>query len=248
MEIEEIIMPPLEEAPVEEPPVPEAEEPAPVEEAPQEQPQEEENAPSPLIEAIHLLASASDEDIAALPEEAKKEYGAFVSKQINAGILADLSWLKRAMQTLANGLQKSAEDSEEFRVLSKTTLQKNVQILEEQVKFNQFNKILKAISNLYCTYAFLLDAEGIDPKTMSNIEGIFEELEALLEDYGAVKVSAKVGDDFDPIASKIAKRIPTDDPALDKKVAAVRSPGFRKDKLILTPLRADMYVYEPKAE
>lgn len=89
----------------------------------------------------------------------------------------------------------------------------------------------------------MLDAPIDEVKTKSNIEGILEEIESFLLDYNVEKIEASIEDDFDPLCFKISKRIETNDLSLDKKVAAIKQPGWKKDRLVLVPLRADMYVY-----
>ena len=253
-ELEEAEIPALEEEkePIEEeqPPLEEKKEEEPLDEekAPEEEEEkEEEPKPSPLEEAIKLVLSASEEDLATLSEETKKAYDEWAAKRINEGVAAELKWLKAATTSLANALKKNLDENEEFRILSKNTLQKNVQLLEDEVKFNQYNKILKSLATIYSTYCFVLETEIEDRKLRSNIEGIFEEMEILLEDYGVEKVVAKEGDAFDPVSSKVAKRIPTSDPALNNTVACFKQPGFKKGKVVLSYLRADMYVYEEPA-
>ena len=213
------------------------------------EPEMEEEASSPLVDALALVLNASEEELAALPEESRKAYEDWVAARINADTVNRLEWVKKAVFALRDSLIKTQEETDEFRILAKNTLQKNVQLLEDQVKFNQYNKILKELATIYSTYCFMLNDTEMDPKLYSNIEGIFEELQVLLEDYGVEKVTAKEGDDFDPLTSKISKRIPTDNPELDKKVAAYKAPGFKKGKVILSYLKADMYVYqEPSAQ
>ena len=243
---------PVEEEPQAEP-APEAEqEPLPEgepEEEPEGEPEAEVEAPSPLADALALVLNASEEELAALPEESKKAYEDWVASRLNLDTVNRLEWVKKAVFALRDSLIKTQEETDEFRVLAKNTLQKNVQLLEDQVKFNQYNKILKELATIYSSYCFMLNETDIDPRLYSNIEGIFEELQVLLEDYGVEKVTAKEGDDFDPLTSKISKRIPTDNPELDKKVAAYKAPGFKKGKVILSYLKADMYVYqEPSAQ
>lgn len=228
-----------------------AEEQAPVEEEPkpEEAPQEENEELNLLEQSISIVLSATPEQIEALPQNYRDALQDFFRKKVDEEVARSLSWQKAAIERLYEILRKNLDENEEFRVLSKTTLQKNVQVLEDQVKFNQYNKILKSLCTIYSTYAFILDTEISDPKLRSNIEGLFEELDIVLEEYGVEKVTAKVGDEFDPVISKIAKRIPTSDPNLDKKVAAFKAPGFRKGKVIFSYIRADMYVYEaPSAE
>ena len=230
-----------EEKPLEEPKPEEAqEEPAPEEEKPVE-----EVKPSPLEEALDLLMKATPEEIDALPPEKKEAYQKWMAERIPEGVAAELDWLKKAMLSFSKVLEKTLNENEDFRVLSKQVLQKNVQILEDQVKFNQFNKILKPLASICSTYNFLLDLPIEDRKLKSNIEGILEEIEAILEEYGVARIEAKEGDPFDPLSGKISTRIPTDNPDLDKKVALFRTPGFKKDRVVLVPMRADIYEYKP---
>lgn len=240
---------PIAETPAEEVPVIEApvEEPKP-EEVPETPVEEEARAvASPLEEAIGLLAKATPEELDALGDEAKATLAGFLSANVPTVLASRLDWTKNALTSLHGILKKVLEENEEFRVTSKTTLQKNVAILEEQVKGTSLNKLLKTVAGFYSTYCFMIDAPIDENKTRSNIEGIFEELEGFLCDYDCELVRAKVGDDFDPIVAKIAKRIPTSDASLDKKIAAVRSPGWKKGRIVLVPMRADMYEYHPEA-
>ena len=239
----------------EEAPVEEVKEEKPQEEEPQAETQEEEKpveeAPveeiNPLKEAIKLVANASKEEIDVLDDEAKELLAKLQSEQDLRNIESRLSFISKAIDAFQSTIVKSLDENEEFRTLSKLTLQKNVSLLEDQVKMNQFNRILRPLSSLYSNYEFMLDAPIDEKKTRSNIEGILEELEALLDEYGAEKVTAKVGDEFNPLLFKIAKKVETNDPNLDKKVAAVKACGWKKDRIVFVPLRADMYVYVEQA-
>ncbi len=232
-----------------EPEKPLVEEEKPVEEEEEKQEEEKQAEPNPLIDALHLVMNASEEDIANLPEEEAEAFRVWAAKNVDQAISTDLKWVKNAITTLSNVMKKNLDENEEFRVLAKNTLQKNVAILEDQAKYNLFNKMFKNICQIYSTYCFILNSEIADPKLRSNIEGIFEELDMFFEDYEVEKVTAKVGDEFDPTVAKIAVRVPTDDPALDKKIALMKAPGFKKGKVVLTYMRADIYIYqEPTAQ
>lgn len=198
---------------------------------------------NPLKEAIKLLANATKEDIDALDEESKTLLENLSHKEDLMEIDNKLEFIKNAIDAFQKTIVRSLDDNEEFRTLSKNTLQKNVGLLEEQLKFTQFNKLLRPLSALYSNYEFMLDAPIDEKKTRSNIEGILEEIEYLLEEYGAEKLTAKIGDDFNPLLFKIAKKVETNDINLDKKVAAVKCCGWKKDRIVFVPLRADMYVY-----
>lgn len=216
------------------------------EETPKAEPakEEEPKEKTELEKAIELLSSTEEKELDALDEEHQKLLSDFLTKRENEEVISRLNWLKNATNKLYQVLEKNLDENEEFRVTSKTTLQKNVQILEDQVKLNQFNKILKPLAQLYSNYAFMLTSPIDGEKTRSNIEGILEEIEVLLSDYNVEKIEANVNDPFNPVDYKVAKRIVTNDPSLDKKVAAVIKPGFKKDRIVLVPLRADMYVYK----
>ena len=209
---------------------------------------EEQKEENPLKEAIMLLANASKEDIESLDDEAKEALAKLQSEQDLRNIEAKLSFISKAIDAFQNTIVRSLDDNEEFRTLSKFTLQKNVTLLEDQVKLNQFNRILRPLSALYSNYEFMLDAPIDEKKTRSNIEGILEEVEALLEEYGAEKIEAKVGEPFNPLLYKIAKKVETNDQNLDKTVAAVKSCGWKKDRIVFVPARADMYVYTEQQE
>ena len=214
-----------------------------VEEQKEEPTPVEEVKANPLADAIKVLSEASKEDLEALDEESKQLLAKLQSEQDLRYIESRLSFISKAIDAFQSTIVKSLDDNEEFRTLSKLTLQKNVGLLEDQVKLNQFNRILRPLSALYSNYEFMLDAPIDEKKTRSNIEGILEEIEVLLEEYGAEKITAKVGEVFDPLRFKIAKRIETNDQTLDKTVAGVKSCGWKKDRIVFVPLRADMYVY-----
>lgn len=198
---------------------------------------------SDLENAVNVLLNASKDDFNNLNKEVIEKLKTNFTQLLYENVLNNFEKLNDEIRQTNNLVKKCIADNEEFKVTSKTTLQNNVQILEAQVKENQFNKILKPIAFLYSNYAFMLDAPIDEVKTRSNIEGILEEIESFLLDYNVEKIEASIGDDFDPLCFKISKRIETNDLSLDKKVAAIKQPGWKKDRLVLVPLRADMYVY-----
>lgn len=208
-----------------------------------EVPNEEKKQEISLTDAIDVIFLADEKELGNLNEEYKKKLETIKKSNITDNLEEKVNWTVRALNNINASLLKTLEENEEFRVTSKVTLQKNVQLLEEQVKGNQFNKLLRPIAQLYSNYEFMLSAPIDEEKTRSNIEGILEEIESFLMDYGIEKIEANVGDDFDPLNFKISKKIETDDINLDKKVANVKQPGWKKERFVLVPLRADMYVY-----
>lgn len=235
----------LQEEVEEEAPVEEVEEEAPAEEK-EEELQEANN--DHIKNAIDVLFEAGTDELHNLDDKTLEKLRFLLKSFALDEIVDKVNYTIKSLTNINTLLQKNVDDNEEFRVTSKVTLQKNVQLLEEQVKGTQFNKLLKPIAQLYSNYVFMLDAPIDEQKTRSNIEGILEEIEYFLDDYGVSKIEAKVGDDFDPLNFKISKRIETSDPSLDKKVAAVKQPGWKKERFVLVPLRADMYVYNPDLE
>lgn len=216
----------------------------------EEQLEEENNQENNLKikNAIDVLFDANLDDLHNLDESTKNKL-VFLLKSFSLDEVTDqINWTVKTLLGINNLLQKTVDDNEEFRTTSKVTLQKNVQLLEDQVKGTQFNKLLKPIAQLYSNYVFMLDAPIDERKTLSNIEGILEEIECFLDDFGVTKIEAKIGDDFDPLNFKISKKIETNDISLDKKVACVKQPGWKKERFVLVPLRADMYVYNENIE
>lgn len=193
--------------------------------------------------AIEVLSNVSLDEIKELDDECFEKFKVVLKRIFVDEVIEKINSSMNELTKMNTLLRKSLDENEEFRVTSKVTLQKNVQLLEDQVYGSQFNKFLKPIAQLYSNYAFMLETPIDEVKTKSNIEGILEELESFLEDYGVEKIEANVGDDFNPLNYKIVKKIETSDVSLDKKVAAVKQPGWKKERNVLVPLKADMYVY-----
>lgn len=185
--------------------------------------QEETHAEPSCYEKILPELTSSREEIAALKQT------------VNSLIESNIA-LKSSVQNMV----KVADD---FKTDVKIRLQKENELLREDLKHNSFNPILKKLASLYSTYYFMFDEE-MDPKTKGNIVSILEQIREIIEDYDGELTISKENSPVNSQISRVITKVQTGNPELDKCVAQSLKPGFRKENINLLPEAVSMYVYD----
>jgi molecular chaperone GrpE len=88
------------------------------------------------------------------------------------------------------------------------------------------------------------EPEGETARLLQLIRGFQQGVEDILYRQG-VEPFAEVGDAFDPRRQRALSTVPTDDPALNKQVAARLRPGFQAADKVIRPEMVTVFAHKP---
>lgn len=142
-------------------------------------------------------------------------------------------------------LTQTLRDNVTFQIQVRQGMQRDLDILKEQMNGEQFNPLLKEIASVYVEYQTLLDDESISERSRKNLHALFEQLEDMLSDYDAEVCRSEVGSVRQTRTCKIIEKIPTGDQRKHNTIAASRKPGVVRGRSILYPEFVDVFVFDP---
>lgn len=163
-------------------------------------------------------------------------------KALEMAIESVVEKLDRNDRQLTQDLRENAT----FRVQVRQGMQHDLDELKEQMSGEQFNPILKEIATVYSEYQVLLE-EDLPPRARKNLLALFEQLEDILDDYGAEVVRSKVGSVRKTRSCKIINKVMTTDSELHNTIVASRKPGVVRGQMVLYQELVDVYVFDPNA-
>lgn len=143
-------------------------------------------------------------------------------------------------------LTQDLRENVTFRVQVRQGMQHDLDELKEQMSGEQFNPILKEIATVYSEYQVLLE-EDLPPRARKNLLALFEQLEDILDDYGAEVVRSEVGSVRKTRSCKIINKVMTTDSELHNTIVASRKPGVVRGQMVLYQELVDVYVFDPNA-
>lgn len=141
-------------------------------------------------------------------------------------------------------LTQDLRENATFRVQVRQGMQHDLDELKEQLSGEQFNPILKEIATVYSEYQVLLE-EDLPPRARKNLLSLFEQLEDILDDYGAEVLRSEVGSVRRTRSCKIINKVMTGDSELHNTIVASRKPGVVRGQMVLYQELVDVYVYDP---
>lgn len=141
-------------------------------------------------------------------------------------------------------LAQSLRDNANFQIQVRQGMQRDLDKLKEQMNGEQFNPILKEIAAVYVEYQSLLDDETISDRSRKNLLSLFEQLEDVLNDYGAEVCRSEVGAVRQTRTCKIIEKITTGNKEKHNTIAASRKPGVVRDRSVLYPEFVDVFIYD----
>ena len=101
---------------------------------------------------------------------------------------------------------------------------------------------------MYVDYIFLTECDLTAEEMKKNLSYMFSQLEDLFEENGASVLVSSEGSPRKNYCCRVVEKIPTADPDKHNTVARSRKPGIIRDKTVLQPEYADIYVYDPSLE
>ena len=159
--------------------------------------------------------------------------------------------IEKMFSTLAEKLDRNdrqlTQDLREnatFRVQVRQGMQHDLDELKEQLSGEQFNPILKEIATVYSEYQVLLEEE-LSPRARNNLLALFEQLEDILDDYGAEVVRSEIGSVRKTRSCKIINKVMTGNSELHNTIVMSRKPGIVRGQMVLYQELVDVYVYDP---
>lgn len=163
--------------------------------------------------------------------------------------------LQKALMMLQSVLEKQEKNDRQlvqtlrenatFQIQVRQGMQKDLDTLKKQLNGEQFEPLLKEIASVYAEYQPLLDDETISERSRKNLNQLFEQLEEILNDYGAETFRSEVGSVRKARVSKVIDKVLTGDEKKHNTIAVSRKPGVVHDRTVLYPEFVDVFVYDP---
>ncbi len=160
---------------------------------------------------------------------------------------ATLEKILELQQKNSRQLVQSLRENVNFQNQVRLGMQKELDVLKEQQRGEQFTPILKAIAAVCVEYRKMLTDESISRRTRRTLKLLFEELEDILSEYDAEVFTSAVGESRRPLLTKIVSTVTTGDKTLHNKIARSRRPGVTRNGRPLYREFVDVYVYDAAA-
>lgn len=121
-------------------------------------------------------------------------------------------------------LVQTLRENATFQIQVRQGMQKDLDTLKKQLNGEQFEPLLKEIASVYVEYQPLLDDETISERSRKNLNQLFEQLEEILNDYGAETFRSEVGSVRKARVSKVIDKVLTGD---EKSIIRLQSAESR---------------------
>lgn len=169
----------------------------------------------------------------------------------NQVLTAKLEELEQTVLSLNAAMQKMAGSSEAAaRQLNQVN--ENLHRENQRLKEGLYESLLMPVLKDFITLGndILMDISRYrkngDEQTAEGLESTLEDIHTVLEKYGVEVYRPQEGGDYEPVVQKIVKTVDTDEENRDRKIAEVRSFGYRMVKsgtsIVLAPCK--VYVYK----
>lgn len=149
------------------------------------------------------------------------------------------------LNNLTGKLNQALRANMSFQAQVRQGMQDDLVKLRKQVTGEQFTPVLKDIAAVYADYQNLLEDESISDRSRENLETLFEQLEDILNDYGAEIYRSEPGSERQARFCKIAEKKPTSIQEQHNTIVQSRKPGVRRGQMVLHHESVDVYVYDP---
>ncbi len=193
------------------------------------------------IEKIQQQLSEISEKLKADEQPAEKQDPA---EELSALVRQMMQKQESNERKLAQALRENAN----FQIQVRSGMQHDLDDLKKRVSGEQLIPILKEISEMYVDYIFLTECDLTAEEMKKNLSYMFSQLEDLFEENGASVLVSSEGSPRKNYCCRVVEKIPTADPDKHNTVARSRKPGIIRDKTVLQPEYADIYVYDPSLE
>lgn len=167
------------------------------------------------------------------------------TESVNGQIMRLLQDIFERQEYNGKKLMQSLRENANFQVQVRQGMQHDLDELKEQISGEQFTPILKEIATTYVEYQSILDDENISAPSRKNLKALFEQLEDILNDYGAEVFRSEIGSVRQTRTCKVIEKITTGQQEKHNTIAKSRKPGVIRDRVVLYPEFVDVFVYDP---
>ena len=178
--------------------------------------------------------------------ETQSEFSAEENSQQNQ-IAETLEKILELQNKNSRQLVQSLRENVNFQNQVRQGMQRELEVLKEQQRGEQFTPILKSVATICVEYRKILADETIPKRTRRTLRLMFDELEDILSEYDAEVFSSEVGEQRRPLLTKIVNTVSTADKNLHNTIARSRRPGVIRNGRPLYREFVDVYVYDPNA-
>lgn len=144
-------------------------------------------------------------------------------------------------------LVQSLRENVNFQNQVRLGMQRELDILKEQQRGEQFTPILKAVAAVCVEYRKILSDETIPRRLRRTLKLMFDELEDILAEYDAEVFTSAVGEARRPLLTKIVNTVATGNKNLHNTIVQSRRPGVIRNGRPLYREFVDVYVYDSNA-
>lgn len=136
-----------------------------------------------------------------------------------------------------NGWQRAQADFVNYKKDENERIGRIKEISEERL----ITDLLPALDSYDMAFANKDAWEKVDANWRVGIEYIHSQILKVLEDYGVVSISAKVGDKFDPNIHQPIDKIETEDKDKDETISSIVQTGYKIKDKVLRPARVNIF-------
>jgi len=147
--------------------------------------------------------------------------------------------LERQEKMLAQALRENASFQHQVR----QGMLRDLEILKEQQRGEQFTPLLKEISAVCVEYRSILNEEAIPENARRTLHLLFDQLEDILADYGAELFISQIGEARNPLLTKVINTIANGDESKHNTIARSRRAGVVRNGHPLYREFVDVFVY-----
>ncbi len=179
--------------------------------------------------------------------EQDNEACTFERKQILeevSSVLAKIEESGEAYQNLEQKVIQTLRENSNFQIQVRQNMQKELEDAKKKLSGDIFVPLLKEIAELYIEWQDVLnDLE--DGVAKRKVQGIFEVLEEILEEYGCNFGTSQIDSKRKTKYSKLKNKIPTGYKEKHETIAKSYNPWIVKEPFVLYPEYVDVYAYDP---
>lgn len=212
---------------------------------------EDENAAA--MDAALSGADEDDTDLYAAEDSGDSEPAVddgILNQDLLVGRLESLSLQIEELQREFEGKLKYDAHKDEIIDRLHSELQEYKQNIIKKYVLSIVMDVVKVADDIrkWMSYFRSLEVSQRDPRKLFRyLEAIPSDLEDVFYWHG-VKPFANQGGPFDPTRQRTIKKVPTDDPALDKKIAQSIRPGYEWETKVIRQEMVAVYVYQEAQE
>lgn len=189
------------------------------------------------------MASPNTNQDAEEPTETVSIDGKQILDEVSS-VLAKIEGNGEAYQNLEQKVIQTLRENSNFQIQVRQNMQKELEDAKKKLSGDIFIPLLKEIAELYVEWQDVLN-DMEDGVAKRKIQGIFEVLEEILEEYGCNFGTSEVDSKRKTKYSKLKNKIPTGCKEKHETIAKSYNPWIVKEPFVLYPEYVDVYAYDP---